>query len=117
MNPVATPRVGDSLSGLDCAPVLPAELGEAVCPALGGPVRGRGVDNPNLIVRERDGLFCRRVGEAEKSYVAFIDELSALVGVLALILGDVEDFDLFMRRKTRPELKSGGALGAVYEYL
>ena len=58
-------------------------------------MRGRCIDDTGgIILDERDRLFRRRIRQAQERNVGCIEELAALLGVLALILIDEQQLDV-----------------------
>ena len=75
---------------------------------------GGGVDHLHVrVFNERDGLFCRRVGQAEKHQVGTVQKLAALLRVVPLVRVDAQQFNILPRTQPFVDLKAGGALLTV----
>ena len=71
----------------DCSAAA-GEFGEAVLPAVRRAVGGRGVDDDGVrVLDERDRLYRRRIGEAEKGDIAGIQRVTPCRDVLTNFVG------------------------------
>ena len=79
--------VRDALRLRDCSAAA-GEFGEAVFPAVRRAMRGRGVDDDGVrALDERDRLYCRRIGKAEKGDIAGVQRVAPCGDVLANLVG------------------------------
>ena len=107
-------RISHTLRVLDGFAVRLGKLGKAVVPIRVGAVRGRGIDDTGgVILDERNGLACRRIRQAQKRNVGCIEELAALLDVLALVLVDEQQLDIVAAAETLINLQTGRAFLAV----
>ena len=107
-------RIGNALGVLDGFAVRLGQLGKAVIPVQVGAMRGRCIDDTGgIILDERDRLFRRRIRQAQERNVGCIEELAALLGVLALILIDEQQLDVVAAAEALVNLETGRALFAV----
>ena len=77
-------------------------------------MRGRCIDDTGgIILDERNRLFRRRIRQAQKRNVGCIEELAALLDVLALVLVDEQQLDIVAATEALVNLETGRALFAV----
>ena len=111
-----TARVCDALGVHDGVALLGVELGESVDPIFGDAVGGGRVDDDGGVVGdEGDSLDGGVIGKAEDGGVGGVEELGALDGVLAIVTGEGDDFDVVPGGEAVSDLESGGARLAVDE--
>ena len=106
--------VRDALGIPDRFAVRLGQLSKAVIPVRVGAVRGRGInDTGGIILDERNGLACRRIRQAQERNVGCVQELAALLSVLALVLIDEQQLDVVAAAEALVNLEAGRALFAV----
>ncbi len=104
--------IGD---GLGLAPV---HLGEAIGPAVGHAMRGRGVDHAGGVVLDQRHAFLRRiVGQAEDGDIGGVEEALALLLVLALLGRDRDELEVATGGEALADLQTRGTGFAVDEDL
>ena len=109
--------VGDALGSND-ALAQATYLGEAIGPAGGGAMRGRGVDDDRVgVLHERDRLNGGGVGQAEEGDVGRVERLGTSDRVFAQLKGHAEQFDVGTAREPVVNAQTGGARLAVDEDL
>ena len=109
-----TARVGNALGIPDSFAVCLGQLGKAVIPVRVGAVRGRGIDDTGgVILDERNGLACRRIRQAQERNVGCVQELAALLSVLAPVLIDEQQLDVVAAAEALVNLEAGRTLFAV----
>ena len=88
-------RVGDALARGDGGTLVGGQLGEAVGPVGRGAVRSRRIDDAHVgVVHERDRFARGVVGQAEEDYVGGVEEATALIAVVAFVLGDAQQLEV-----------------------
>ena len=94
------------------------EFGKAVSPVGTAPVRGRGINEPGGgIFRQCHRFPGNRVGQTEDYQVRAVDKLLFHPGILALVSGNLKQFDVLAPFDPVCYLQSSGAFLSVYEYL
>ena len=93
------------------------QLGQAEDPARRDAVRGAGVDQAGLRVRDqRRGLARGGIGQAQEGDVGGVQQARALGGVLALVGVDAQHLDVLALRRVLVDAQPGRAFLAIDEH-
>ena len=108
--------IGNAVRRGDPSPLALVHLRETEGPAVGGAMRGRGVDDPHAGAgNQADRLARRIVGQAEDDGVGAVEEFGAGRSVLALVGRDRQELEIGAAFQPLPDLQAGGAGLAVDE--
>ena len=91
------------------------ELGQAVEPAGGCAVRCAGIENAHILAQQRHDLAGRIVRQAEEREVALIDDRCPGVDILAVCLGDFQNFKFVPFLQPICNAQAGGTGGTIHE--
>ena len=79
---------------------------------------GAGVHNFGpRIIEQRDGVNRRFVRQAQDDQIRFVQERATRLGILAICVGDAQQFKVTATAETRSDLQTGGAGLSVDEYV
>ena len=107
-------RVGNAPGAGDRGAVRLGQLRKAVIPVRVGAVCGRCIDHTGMVVFDQRDSFLRcGIRQAQEHDVRRIQKLSALLGILALVLVDEQQLYVVAFAETLVDLKAGRALLAV----
>ena len=91
------------------------QLGQAVDPAGRGAVRRARVENAHIVPQQRHDLTRGVVRQAEEREVALIDDRRPCADILAVRLGDFQNFKFVPFRQPVRNAQTGGPGGTVHE--
>ena len=91
------------------------QLGQAIDPAGRGAVRRARVENAHIVPQQRHDLTRGVVRQAEEREVALIDDRRPGADILAVRLGDFQNFKFVPFRQPVRNAQTGGPGGTVHE--
>ncbi|MNT16024.1 hypothetical protein D3C72_1511090 [compost metagenome] len=110
-------RHRDALAGADLLTLAAHQLGQAVGPVVGGTERRAGVDHAGIGVGyQRHRLARGHVGQAQEGNVGGVQKACSLGRVLALVIGNAQQFHVGTTGKIVKQPETGGAFLTIDEH-